>query len=115
MPYVQIRVSVPLTQEKIEQLASAAMNAIDLIPGKSAPVTMAEVVPDCALYFGATDGGPCAMVAVAANNEPDPEALKAYSRSLCGAISDITGIETRRIYVKHHGYPVWHSGRMFAE
>ena len=53
MPYVQVRVSVSLTKEQIEKLAAETLNSIVLIPGKSAPVTMAEIVPDCNLYFGA--------------------------------------------------------------
>lgn len=115
MPYVQVRVSVPLTKEQTEKLAAEAMNSIDLIPGKSAPVTMAEVVDDCRLYFGTVDGAPCAIVDVAANNSPDPEALKAYSRHMCQALHDIAGIEIGRIYVKHHANPVWHAGRNFVD
>ena len=71
MPYVQVRVSVPLTKEQIEKLAAETLSSISLIPGKSAPVTMAEIVPDCHLYFGTVDGAPCAIVDVAANNSPD--------------------------------------------
>ena len=82
MPYVQVRVSVSLTKEQIEKLAAETLNSIALIPGKSAPVTMAEIVPDCNLYFGTTDGEPCAMVDVMANNSPDAEALKAYSKHI---------------------------------
>lgn len=115
MPYVQVRVSVPLTQEKIEKLAAETMNSIDLIPGKSAPVTMAEIVPDCKLYFGSVDGDPCAIVDVACNNTPDPANLKAYSQKICKALVEIAGIPMNRIYIKHHGNPEWHTGKMFME
>ena len=113
MPYVQICVSVPLQKEQIEKLAAEAMNSISLIPGKSAPVTMAEVIDDCNLYFGTTDGEPCAMVDVMANNSPDPEALKAYSKHMCETLVEVAGIPMHRIYIKHHGYPEWHTGKMF--
>jgi len=113
MPYVQIRVSCPLTQEQIEKLAAEAMNSISLIPGKSAPVTMAEVVPECRLYYGTVDGGHCAIVDVAANNSPDPAALKAYSKHISKALVEIAGIEMTRIYIKHHANPEWHTGKMF--
>ena len=116
MPYVQVRVSVPLSKEQIEKLAEETLNSISLIPGKSAPVTMAEIVPNCNLYFGTTDGAPCALVDVACNNTPDPEALKEYSKSICKALNAVAGIELTRIYVKHHGNPEWHSGRgLFGE
>lgn len=115
MPYVQVRVSVPLTQEQIEKLAAEALNSISLIPGKSAPVTMAEIVPDCNLYFGSADGSPCAIVDVACNNTPDSADLKAYSGQICKALNKIAGIELHRIYIKHHGNPEWHTGRMFME
>lgn len=115
MPYVQVRVSVPLTKEQIEKLAAETLSSISLIPGKSAPVTMAEIVPDCHLYFGTVDGAPCAIVDVAANNSPDSTDLKAYSKHVSKAISEIAGIEMDRIYIKHHANPEWHSGRMFKE
>jgi hypothetical protein len=115
MPYVQVRVSSPLTKEQIRKLAAETLNSIDLIPGKSASVTMAEIVPDCNLYFGSVDGAPCAIVDVAANNSPDPEKLKAYSKYLCKALGEIAGIEQSRIYIKHHANPEWHTGRMFSE
>ena len=115
MPYVQVRVSVPLTKEQIEKLAAETLSSISLIPGKSAPVTMAEIVPDCHLYFGTVDGAPCAIVDVAANNSPDSTDLKAYSKHVSKAISEIAGIEMDRIYIKHHANPEWHSGRIFKE
>ena len=115
MPYVQVRVSVPLTKEKIEKLAQEIMDSISLIPGKSAPVTMAEIIDGCNLYFGDVNGAPCAIVDVAANNSPDSADLKAYSKCVCKAIADIADIELRRIYIKHHANPEWHTGKMFAE
>ena len=116
MPYVQVRVSVSLTEEQIEKLAAETLNSISLIPGKSAPVTMAEIVPDCHLYFGFTDGSPCAIVDVACNNTPDSENLQAYSKQICKALNEIAGIEMNRIYIKHHGNPEWHTGRrLFGE
>lgn len=115
MPYVQVRVSVPLTKEQIEKLAAETLESIALIPGKSAPVTMAEIVPDCHLYFGTVDGAPCAIVDVAANNGPDSADLKAYSKHLCKVISEVAGIDPLRIYIKHHANPEWHSGRMFID
>ena len=114
MPYVQVRVSVALTDEQIEKIASAAMNSISLIPGKTAPVTMAEVIPDCKLFFGTVEGGPCALVNVAANNNPPAEDLKAYSLAICKVLSEVAGIEISRIYVKHYAHPEWHAGRNFV-
>jgi len=39
----------------------------------------------------------------------------AYSKNICKALNEIAGIELHRIYVKHHGNPEWHTGRMFIE
>lgn len=115
MPYVQVRVSVPLTQEQIKKLAAEALNSIDLIPGKTASVTMAEIIPDCNLYFGTVDGSPCAIVDVAASNSPDPTDLKAYSKNFCKVLNEVANIELERIYIKHHANPEWHTGKMFIE
>jgi len=115
MPYVQVRVSVPLTKEQVEKVAAEALNAISLIPGKSAPVTMAEVIPECKLFFGTVDGAPCALVNVAANNSPDSADLKAYSKHMCHVLNEVAGIELKRIYIKHYANPEWHTGKMFIE
>ena len=115
MPHVQVRVSNSLTQDQIEKLAEKTLNAIALIPGKSAPVTMAEIVPNCNLYYGTVEGEPCAVVDVACNNNPESEALKAYSKEICKALVEIAGIDMKRIYIKHYGIPEWHTGKMFIE
>jgi hypothetical protein len=100
----------------MEKVAAETMNSITLIPGKSAPVTMAEIIPDCNLYFGTVDGAPCAIVDVAANNSPDSNDLKAYSKHICKVLNEVAGIAMNRIYIKHHGNPEWHSGkRLFGE
>lgn len=113
MPYVQVRISLPLTDEQIEKLAAEALNSITLITGKTAAVTMAEVIPSCKLYFGTVDSGPCAIVDVAYSNSPDPAELKAYSENYCKVLSEITGIKMERIYIKHCANPEWHTGKMF--
>ena len=113
MPYIQVRVSIPLTKEQIKKLAAETLESISLIPGKSAPVTMTEIIPDCNLYFGTVDDIPCAIVDVAANNSPDSNDLKAYSKKVCEALKEIAGIEFNRIYIKHHANPEWHTGKMF--
>ncbi|MBP3324050.1 MAG: hypothetical protein J6M16_07630 [Clostridia bacterium] len=115
MPYVQIRISKSLTKEQVEKIAAEAMNSISLIPGKSAPVTMAEVIDGCNLYFGTVEGGDCALIDVAANNTPPSEDLKNYSRKMCQVLNWVAGIEMNRIYIKHHGNPEWHTGKMFIE
>ena len=115
MPYVQIRVSNSLTKEQIEKIAEEAMNSISLIPGKSAPVTMAEVIDRCNLYFGSVEAGDCAIIDVAANNTPPSENLKNYSKKMCLVLKEVAGIEMNRIYIKHHGNPEWHTGKMFIE
>ncbi len=115
MPYVQVRVSVPLGREKIEKLAREIMDSISIIPGKSAPVTMAEIVDDCRLYFGDVYGEPCAIVDVAANNSPESVNLKAYSKHVCKVLNEVAGVDLRRIYIKHHANPEWHTGKMFIE
>lgn len=115
MPYVQVRVSVPLTQEQIEKLAAEALNSIVLIPEKTAAVTMAEIIPDCKLYFGTVDNTPCAIVDVAASNSPDSADLKAYSKHFCKVLNEVTGIPWERMYIKHHANPEWHTGKMFIE
>ncbi|MBP3704633.1 MAG: hypothetical protein J6I98_03770 [Clostridia bacterium] len=114
MPYVQVRVSVPLEQDQIEKLKTEIGGAITLIPGKSDAVTMVEIVPGCHLYFGG-NGDPCALVDVAANNSPDPTDLKAYSKQVCIALHEIAGIDMKRIYLMHHANPEWHTGRMFID
>ena len=115
MPYVQIRVSSSLTKEQIEKIAEEAMNSISLIPGKSAPVTMAEVIDKCNLYFGTVEGGDAALIDVAANNTPPSEDLKNYSKKMCLVLNEVAGIPMNRIYIKHHCNPEWHTGKMFIE
>ena len=113
MPYVQVRISKTLTKEQIEKISSEALESITLVSGKTAAVTMAEVIDGAKLYFGTVDAGDCAIVDVAYSNSPDPEDLKAYSKNICEKLASIADIDQKRIYVKHRANPEWHTGKMF--
>ena len=113
MPYVQVRVSAKLSKEQIEKIATEALESITIISGKTAAVTMAEVIDGCNLYFGSVDSGDCILVDVGASNSPDPEELRAYSKNISEKLAEITAIKQDRIYVKHYANPQWHTGKMF--
>ena len=111
MPFINVKTSASVSDEQKRVIENRLSDVISLIPGKSAPVTMAEIVPDCHLYFGSTDGAPCAIVDVACNNTPDSANLKEYSKNICKVLNEHAGIDLKRIYIKHHGNPEWHSGK----
>ena len=115
MPNVQVRTSTPLDQQQIEKLQAGICGSISLIPGKFEAVTMTEIVPNCNLYLGGIGDGDCAYVDILVNNEPETDALLAYSKRVSAIISDVTGIDIRRIYLLHRSVPKWHAGAMFAE
>ena len=106
MPHVQVRVSNSLTQDQIEKLAEKTLNAIALIPGKSAPVTMAEIVPNCNLYYGSVEGEPCAVVDVACNNNRRSFALDIWLGRVLDGLA--MGNRNRRWRMAGFGCGVFH-------
>ena len=51
MPFINVKTSAKLNEEKIEKIKAEMGKAITLFPGKTEAWLMVNVEPDCKLYF----------------------------------------------------------------
>ena len=107
MPYIGVRVSVALTQEKEQVLKEKLGKAIALLPGKSETWLMVEFTDNCRLYFQGDGSRPSAFVEVKIFGQ----ASEADYEKLTTAVTEISSgelkIDPARIYVKYEEIATW--------
>jgi hypothetical protein len=114
MPYINVKVSNSLDDEKIEQIKSRLGRAISLLPGKSEAYMMVNIEDNCKLYFKGDNSQPTAFTDVAifgSAAKPDCERL---TEEICNILSEIASVPPDRSYVKFEFNNMWgFNGFMF--
>ncbi len=106
MPYIETKLSTPLTKEKEIVLKTALGKMIENFPGKTERWLMLDFSDNCNMYFDGTDE-PCAMVTIALFGKGSDAAYDKMTADVCGLIAKETGIAPDRIYVKYEEVFHW--------
>lgn len=106
MPFIDVKTNVAVSDEKKEQLKSALGLAITAIPGKSESWLMVGVEPEYNLWFKG-NSAPAAMVQVQIFGGASDNALTTLTSHITGALTDILGISSDRVYVSYWSTENW--------
>ncbi len=106
MPYIDTKLSVPLTKEKELTLKTALGKLIETFPGKTERWLMLNFSDNCHLYFDGTDT-PCAYVTVALFGKGNDASYDKMTADVCELLAKETGIAPDRIYVKYEEVLHW--------
>ena len=106
MPYIETKLSTPLTKEKELTLKSALGRLIENFPGKTERWLMLDFADNCHMYFNGSDE-PCAYVHIALFGKGSDEAYDKMTADVCELLSRETGIAPDRIYVKYEEVFHW--------
>lgn len=107
MPFIETKLSVPLSAEKEEVLGERIGKAIELIPGKSERWLMLSFEDNCRLRFGGDAATPAAIAEVKLFGKAEKAAYDALTGALTEIISSEVGIPPERIYVRYDETEVW--------
>jgi hypothetical protein len=107
MPFINSRVSVPMTEQQKESLKQQLGEAISIIPGKSEQWLMLEFADNCDLYFQGDNTLPAAFVEIKVFGSIPTDSLDKMTKTICGIYEECLQIKKDRIYVKYEESCKW--------
>ncbi len=117
MPYIGIKVSNSLTDEKKNELKSAMGKAIEAIPGKTETYLMVSIEDNISLWLAGVKGdenNPMAFVDVRILGKAKREDFSRLTGEICKALGVVAGVDPTNVYVTHGEFEHWgHNGRNF--
>ena len=99
MPFIDCRVSVPLTQEKREALKSALGKAVAILH-KPERYLMVQLTEGCDLYFAGKRMQKAAYVAVSLFGNASEQDYEAMTRAVCDILARELAIAGDAVYCK---------------
>ena len=107
MPFIDVKTTAPVSDEKCEAIKSELGKAIALIPGKSESWLMVGIEPETKIWFRGDASADSAMVTVSVFGTVSDR----DSSNLTGRITEILsgelGISPDRIYVSYSEHDKW--------
>jgi phenylpyruvate tautomerase PptA (4-oxalocrotonate tautomerase family) len=114
MPYINVKVSSSLNDEKIEQIKTRLGKAISLFPGKSEAYLMVNIEDNCNLYFKGNNSAPTSFTEVAILGSANKTDCENVTAEICNILEEIADVPPDRSYVKFEYSDKWgYNGFMF--
>ncbi len=107
MPFINSKISAPLSAEQETTIKEKLGKAIELIPGKSENWLMVGFEPKTSLYFRGDNSQPAAFVEVSVFGSENPDAFSKLTAQICKIYNEVLGIATDHIYVKYQAVSNW--------
>ena len=107
MPFINAKVSVPISQEQEEQLKERLGQAITIIPGKSEQWLMTGFQDNYHLYFRGDNSQPSAFIEVQIYGNSNPSAFDQLTGEITKILNDILQIAPDHIYIKYSTTSDW--------
>ena len=107
MPFINTKVSVPLTREKEELLKARFGEAIETFHGKTERWLMLDFSDNCRLWFAGSNDRPAAMVEVELLGTADNATCTRMTARVCGILGEVLGIDPDRVYVNYTFSTAW--------
>lgn len=107
MPFIDLKVSVTISDEQEKELKTRLGQAISLIPGKSESWLMTGFEDNYHLYFKGDNAEPMAFVEVKVFGKENPSAFDALTAEICKIFKEVLGISPDHIYVKYEAVANW--------
>lgn len=107
MPFINSKISVPVSTEKKEILKTKLGEAISIIPGKSETWLMVGFEDNYDLYFQGNQNAPTAYVEVKVFGTMSDDTAKKMTKAICNLYQDELGVPADRTYVKYEEVSKW--------
>ncbi len=107
MPYIEVKTTAPVTEEKCRAIKSALGDAISLIPGKSEGWLMLAIEGDTHMYFRGDDSQPTAFVEVKIYGSANPDAFRKMTAELTKIYGEILNVAPDHMYIRYFGSSDW--------
>lgn len=105
MPFINLKTSVPLSENEVTDLKSALGQLISVFPGKSESWLMCQIEPGVNMFFKGSDS-PCAFAEVKLFGAVSDSAAEAFTGKLCSVLEKYN-VSPDRVYVRYEGGTSW--------
>ncbi len=109
MPFINTKVSAPITPENEIALKAAFAKAMSLI-GKPEAYLMLGFEDNARLWFAGDNSLPCAFIDVSILHSAPRASYEKLTEALCSAVEEELNIPSERIYVKYEETENWGQG-----
>ena len=107
MPFINVKTTASVTDDKCEAIKSALGKAIALIPGKSEGWLMVGIEPEMKIWFRGDASADSAMVTVSVLGTVSDSDSSRLTGRITEILSDELGISPDRIYVSYSEHDKW--------
>lgn len=107
MPFINAKVSIPVSNEQEEILKSKFGKAISIIPGKSEIWLMVNIEDNCRMYFRGKGDIPTAFIEVKIFGNASSETYNKFTSEITEIVSDVLNIAPDSIYVAYQEIENW--------
>ena len=107
MPFINAKVSVKLSDEKMEAIKSKFGKAIELIPGKSENWLMVGFDDEYSLYFKGQKPEKMAFVEVKIYGSANRKAYEQLTAAICTILKEEVDIDADKVYVTYQEIENW--------
>jgi len=107
MPYIETKVTTPITPAQEMALKEKFGAAIENFPGKTERWLMLSFEPECHLWFMGNQNAPTAYVDVKLFGAVNAKAAEQMTKDVCVILEEVLQIPQDRTYVKYEGVDVW--------
>lgn len=107
MPFINSKISTPISIEQEQALKTRLGQAISIVPGKSENWLMLGFEPNYNLYFRGSNSEPLAMVEISVFGGEDATAFSALTAEICNIFHEIMNIAPDHVYVKYQTVKYW--------
>ncbi len=107
MPYIEIKTTKTVNNEKSELIKSAMGKAIECFPGKNENWLMVAIEDEIKMWFRGDASQDSAFVDVCLLGKVDKKGAENMTEEICNVLERELGISPERVYVKYSGYENW--------
>ena len=107
MPYIETKVSTPITVEQEKILKEKLGAAIENFPGKTERWLMLNFEDNCRLWFMGNQDAPTAYVEVKLFGDVNQTGAEKMTKAVCEIMEEVLKIPADRTYVKYEGIGTW--------
>ena len=115
MPFVTLRVNVPVSKEQEIEIKSRLGKAIELIPGKNENYLLLGIEGNFHFYLRGDGNQKVAYIEASIFGNEDHVGFDAFAAEMMAVIYQVLGIPPENIYIKFDDIRMWSMNGMFID
>lgn len=110
MPFIKIKVNIPISDDSENIIKTKLGKAIELVPGKSEEYLLLDFEDNCHLYLRGDNKEPIAYIEASIWGNEAHRGYDAFSEEVTNIFYDELAINPENIYINYSDIPDWAVG-----